>query len=561
MVDARLPGNSATAAAQAFAGIVLSAQAEAPILAGQLATACFLGAAESHSCLETEAYFPDCRSETETATALAALFYGNPLVLPAAEPGQPIGPCLMVIFKDRLYLKKYWLMENALLAHLRKRSNALPISEQADISRRLAVSCLEKPLTILTGGPGSGKTTAIFGALMLWTAAFHARHGRIPKILLCAPTGKAAARMNESWQQQKPGLLQALAEPLRIALPDSAQTLHRLLAIQPIYRRSRFNPGQPLQADLMVFDEASMIDLPMSLQLFDALPESCNLLLVGDPEQLPSIEIGSVLKSLISLPSGTELRVQLDLAHIHLQQNFRQAMSSGLSELRRDIMQADPDEVVARLNAGSYADVRFQQGGRQALSALLEQSLQHYRTMAALPDAGAALAMLRQRIILSPVRGGPSGSDTLNTRIRNSLLAHAGPHGQVVMVTENVPALGLANGDIGIVWQHPDGLNVHFPLAAGPLSIPLSELPRHDPAFVLTVHKAQGSEFEHVELLLPEIDNPLLSRPLFYTAATRARASLCITGTPAIVSAALKRDIRRMHGMAALAGSTQQEIQ
>lgn len=141
-------------AAAAFGELIGSAQATAGALAGQLATACFRGASEGHSCLEATPYFP--ASESASA-ALAELFEGNPLVITATRPGQAIDPCLLVIFQDRLYLKKSWLMENALIGHLLKRSNALPIPEHADVSRRLALCCLDKPLSILSGGPGHGK--------------------------------------------------------------------------------------------------------------------------------------------------------------------------------------------------------------------------------------------------------------------------------------------------------------------------------------------------------------------------------------------------------------------
>lgn len=544
-------------AAAAFADIIESAQSIADGRAGHLAAQCFQGASEGHSCLDVTSCFP----EAAAAAALAALFEGNRLVITASGLDQDIGPCLLVIFRDRLYLKKYWLLETALIGHVLMRSNALPVPDNADASARLALCCLDKPLSLLTGGPGTGKTTAISGALVQFIISFHARHGRIPQVLLCAPTGKAAARMNEAWQRQKPVLLRALPQALQAALPEAALTLHRLLAVEPISRQGRYRPDRTLAADLLVFDEASMIDLPMTVQLFDALPASCHVLLVGDPEQLPSIEIGSVLSALISLPEGSMLQKRLESAHIRLRQNHRQAESPGLSGLGHDVMQAAAELVESRLAAGAYGDVRFQEGTRQALAAVVEGAVRHYRALAGQPGIEQAMAMLGQHMVLSPVREGPSGCATLNARIGNALRIAPGDHGHVLMVTENMPALGLSNGDIGIAWRCPDGVKAHFRSGGRVFSVALAGLPRHEPAYALTVHKAQGSEFGHVDFVLPEIDSPLLDKPLFYTAVTRARESLSITAAPGMLSAILRRDSRRMNGLSALAGSPQQEVQ
>ena len=560
MAESKPGAVSQSPAAAAFAGIIQSAQTVADALAGQLAMACFQGASEGHSCLEAASYFA-CRESSDAAMALSALFEGNRLVKTAHAPGQAIDACLMVVFKDRLYLKKSWLLETSLLRHVQKRCNALSMPDVADVSRRLAQCCLDKPLSLLTGGPGTGKTTAISGAMVHWIAAFHARYGRTPKILLCAPTGKAAARMNEAWQDQKPLLLQALRRDLHAALPEAALTLHRLLAIHPITRHGRYHPDRPLQADLLVFDEASMIDLPMTLQLFDALPDSCHVLLVGDPDQLPSIEIGSVLRALVSLPEGSRLHAQLRSAHVHLQQNYRQVESPGLTGLGQDLKSTAPELLISRLGSDAYADIRFLDTSRQSLSSVVESAVGHYRALAALPTVEQAVAMLGQRIILCPVRDGPSGCVTLNARIAHALRTQSDEHGQVLMVIENVPSLGLSNGDLGIVWRHPDGLKAHFRSAGQALCLAITALPRHEPAYALTVHKAQGSEFEHVDLVLPESDTPLLSMPLIYTAVTRARKSLNILAKPATLLAALHRDCRRMNGLAVLAESTQQEIQ
>lgn len=554
MDEVTLPADST--AATAFAELIQSAGVAARPLVRQLAFDCFKSASEGHSCLDTSAYFTHLESTQDASSSLTALFAGNRLVTVVHHPEADAGPCLLVVFKDRLYLKKYWQMENRLFRHIKRRCNDSIVDDSLDVAQRLACHCLEKPLTLLTGGPGTGKTSAISASLVQWLNLFWNHHHRIPRIELCAPTGKAASRMTEAWQQQKPLLSQSLDAHLSSALPESAQTLHRLLAIHPMTRTSRYTPEHPLDADLVVFDEASMIDLPTLLQLFDALPVRCHLLLVGDPDQLPSIEIGSVLRTLLSLPEGSELQQQLKTAHIRLLHNFRQSDSAGLSALASDIMNVDPSDVVSHLTAGFYDDVQFNDCGHDEISGLVEAAVLHYKAIARQSKVDDALSMLNHRMILSPVRDGPWGNTTLNIRIGNRLHAYGNRHGQVLMITENVPSLGLANGDIGLVWRQAESYIVHFHLHGGIHTVPLASLPRHESAYALTVHKSQGSEFNHVDLVMPEFDSPLLSRALIYTACTRARNSLTMFAQPEVLLKGLHRNQSRTSGLALLAGST-----
>lgn len=547
---------AASGAANAFAERIQAAQADAGPLVRKLASLCFQSAAEGHSCLDASALLAERNAGEAALPPLAELFAGNRLVASADGPHREIGPCLMVVFGTRLYLKKYWSLETRLFSALLGRSDSRQIALDAEISRRLADSCLEKPLTLLTGGPGTGKTTAIASALVQWMEQFHHRHHRIPKVLLCAPTGKAASRMNESWQRQRPSLLQNLDAALHSAVPESAQTLHRLLAIHPHTRASRFSRNQPLQADLLVFDEASMLDLPMAMLLFDALPDSCHLLFVGDPEQLPSIETGSVLRTMLTLPASSALQQAIATAHIHLDRNYRQADAPGLSALASDLLRAEPEMVVAGLTGGGYPGADLQAHSSGAVSALVDRAVEHYRSIAAQSRVEDAMALLSRRIILSPLREGPNGCNALNARIGDRLHVHGNRHGQVLMITENAPALGLSNGDIGLVWKQAQGVQVFFPRQDGPHGMPPALLPAHELAYALTVHKAQGSEFDHVDLLLPDTDTPLLSRALVYTACTRARTSLSLTAAPDVLAAALRRNINRMSGLADFAPST-----
>lgn len=516
-------------AARAFAERIAARQPHASSHARALARQCFAASAEGHSCL----HLP--------ADALDA-FAGNPLVAQVHAPSQATGPVLLVQFGHCLYLEKHWQLETALLRHLQARTTPQASLRSGDLPRDLAEACLTRALLLLTGGPGTGKTTTIAHTLPLWRDAFLQRQGREPRVLLCAPTGKAAARLNAAW-------------PQAIAPIAEAQTLHRLLGMRPDGRHARYHAGHPLPADLLVLDEASMLDLPNLVRLLDALPPDCPLLLVGDPAQLPSVELGSVLHSLLHLPVGTPLQQGITAVHFALDRNFRQAEAPGLAAFSRDVMQLPPEPVLAHLRQSGYPCVQLLPANRGNLQAVLSQMLDFASELAALPDAGQALARIGERILLSPLRDGPTGCDPLNTWLAQHMHYRHGAHGQWLLVTRNDPGLGLANGDIGIAWRHPAGIKVHFARAGGALVIERDLLTACAPAYALTVHKAQGSEYGHVDLLLPDTDNPLLGRALFYTAITRARRELRILGGEAGVRQALSRAPSRMHGLAALASA------
>jgi exodeoxyribonuclease V alpha subunit len=219
-------------------------------------------------------------------------------------------------------------------------------------------------------------------------------------------------------------------------------------------------------------------------------------------------------------------------------------------------MQIEPSEVVTRLIANFYAGAGFFGNSPHDIAGLIDEAVTHYKTIAEQSTVEDALSMLSERIILSPLREGPFGSITLNARIGNRLHARGNRHGQVLIVTENVPTLGLANGDIGLVWRNSDVFKVHFQLHGGIHTVSLASLPRHEWAYALTVHKSQGSEFGRVDLVLPDFDTPLLSRALVYTAVTRARNSLALYSQAEVLLNGLQRNSGRMSGLALLASST-----
>ncbi len=442
-----------------------------------------------------------------------------------------------------------------------------------DGQRLAAASALASSFAIISGGPGTGKTTTVTRLM----AALVELGGQPPlRLRLAAPTGKAAARMSESIRQQKARL--PLPPALLEQLPDSAQTLHRLLGVQPNGGGFRHHAGRPLDLDVLVIDEASMVDLALLARVVDALPPDARLILLGDKDQLDAVEAGSVFPALCAgrgldadtramlttvagqtPPDGPLPASRLGHAVAVLTHSHRFGADSAIGQLARDIHTGNGEAVASRLAAAPAP------GGDDALSAgngtpaALERiAADGYRAYLACVRHGdepaAVLAAFDRFRVLSAHRDGPDGVTQLNTRIERALHLPADrPQyaGRPVIVRENDYALGLFNGDIGILLETPAGLRAHFAEADGGVRhLSPARLPAHDTAFAMTVHKSQGSEFDRVLCVLPPADSPLATRALFYTAVTRARHAVCVWGDPAAARAAVAHVPTRQSGLA-----------
>ncbi len=433
-------------------------------------------------------------------------------------------------------------------------------------------------VVLLTGGPGTGKTTTVARVLVLAVEAAQ-RRGETLRVALAAPTGKAAARLSEALRESYAQLLAQgrIDATLRDALPSVASTLHRLLGGRPDSVRFRRDAANPLAADLVVVDEASMVDLPLMCKLVLALKPSARLILLGDRDQLPSVETGDVLAALcdaagdgtawpnrlarpLAAALGAEVAVRKDetvLTRVELDRSHRQSAGLDVATMSASIRNGDAASVVAGLQAGAYRGVDWRSGRDAALAAfVLEHALPHYRAIAEAPDIATALAMLRRYRVLTAVREGDAGSRTLNARVALAL-QRAGAredaffHGRLVMIRENSYRHGLYNGDVGLVWLDAQGnARVWFDTDSGPRAWLPAALPAHESAFALTVHKSQGSEFDDVLLVLPEKSVRVASRELLYTGITRARRSLTLWANESVLSEAIARRAQRWSGLA-----------
>jgi exodeoxyribonuclease V alpha subunit len=503
----------------------------------------------------------------------------------AADTGAGNAP--LVLDGQRLYLRRYWHYETQVAATVQHLlSETLPVPD--DLQNRLQnlfqnhtsedqpdwqkVACalaVRGRLTIITGGPGTGKTTTVVRLLgLLQQAAVEA--GQPLRIRLAAPTGKAAARLTESIGAQIHSL--PLDKAVIERLPAEVTTLHRLLGSRPDSRQFRFNLTNPLHADLVVVDEASMIDLEMMASLLEALPPHARLVLLGDKDQLASVEAGAVMADLcldasnggydedtagwlgslceadLTPWSGAARAPALARQTAMLRYSHRFGADSGIGRLARAVNQADAAAVdalwreapedIARMPLAGIDDDRLDQlciDGYQPFLRHLQPEPTALSEDAAIELARVLLEDFSRFRLLCALRSGPAGVQGLNRRIAEALHAHGfltrsdGWYpGRPVMVTRNDYQLGLINGDIGICInvadeQQRSRLRVAFPQTDNGIRLILpSRLSAVESAWAMTVHKSQGSEFQHTALVLPPTDNPVVSRELLYTAITRA---------------------------------------
>ncbi|MGB3394036.1 MAG: exodeoxyribonuclease V subunit alpha, partial [Stenotrophomonas sp.] len=403
---------------------------------------------------------------------------------------------------------------------------------------------------------------------------------------LAAPTGRAAERMAESLRnagQQLPQL--GVDAALCAQLPTTGTTLHRLLGVIPESPRFRHHADNPLPFDVVVVDEASMIDLPLMAKLVEAIASGARLVLLGDPDQLPSVEAGDVLGAILraagdgtritgddaqtlqpllgELPAETIAETAATFAgtRVHLQRGYRQSEALQLAPLAAAMREGDGLRALSLLRSGELPGVHFHEGEGDPLRAWRDPLQRYWDALAAAQTPAQALALASRLRLLTAVREGPQGARSLNARIEE-LLGGTSPrggapahfHGRLLLVTENSYRHRLFNGDVGICLSDgaTRGTTAWFPGDAPDTPRPFrpAALPAHESAFAMTVHKAQGSEFGEVWLQLPRHDNRVLGRELLYTGITRARHALHLAGSAEVIETALSRHASRLSGLA-----------
>ena len=550
----------------------------------------------------------------------------------AAQPqivGAGPGSTPLVLCGTRLYLRRYWHYEQEVRAAITRRLQArealgaelsvhtvralldtlfgLPQAGAPDWQRVACALAVKSAFAIITGGPGTGKTTTVLRLLVLLQGLAQEHGDRAVRIRLAAPTGKAAARLAESVSgalDRMPWAALPGGAALRAQIPTTVTTLHRLLGRHADARRYRFDARNPLALDVLVIDEASMVDLEMLAAVMAALPAHARLIVLGDKDQLSSVEAGAVFGALcaraeaaaydgatrawLAEAAGVELPPgpaggALEQAVAMLRTSHRFGGDSDIGRFAAAINAGDAGAVRAQLaRAGDDADVAWlpvrspsaTAFSRLVLDAGYRPMLAHAREARPAFDAGEAafdvwarevLAAQRRFQLLCALRRGEYGVEGLNRRIaeglhgRGWIAAVEGWYaGRPVLVTRNDYDLGVMNGDVGVVLERPDGedaegrprwaLRVAFAASDGSDAVRWllpSRLGHIETVFAMTVHKSQGSEFDHVVLVLPERPNPGLSRELLYTGVTRARARVTLVGAGNDAEAVLAATVTR----------------
>lgn len=503
----------------------------------------------------------------------------------------------------RLYLTRYWTYQNTLAEALRLRSTEqLPLDASrlgADVRRLFApgpgqvadarqmlaaVVAAARRLTVISGGPGTGKTTTVVRVLALLVEQALSRAEPPPRIMMLAPTGKAAARLSESVTGSVEAL--ACADTVKAAIPLEARTLHRALGYLP-HTPTQFRHGKedPLPADVVLVDEASMVDLALMAKLVEAVSADARLILLGDKDQLASVEAGAILGDICnsdgtqaysepfgallqqvlgeqadSLPLGGPAQTGPWDCIVELTHSFRFASDEGIGQFAKALRDGDDDTAIGLLGTDDPSVSMVPLADPTRLEATLRPAvLDAFAPYLDARTPETQLDALGTYRLLSAHRRGAFGTERLNAMIEDILLragrierTSAGPHyhGRPVMVTTNDYQLGLFNGDVGVIAYDGPHLRAFFRGTDGSLrSLLPSRLPPHETVFAMTVHKSQGSEFANVGLMLPPALSPILTRELIYTGVTRAKKTVRLYGTPEVLRESVKRRVERASGL------------
>ncbi|MCK5662857.1 MAG: exodeoxyribonuclease V subunit alpha [Thiotrichaceae bacterium] len=476
-------------------------------------------------------------------------------ILLASGMADDSGTRPLVLENSFVYLQRYWNYECQLAKKIKSLTSTepfkecldtlidqyFPASNEVDWQKQAAIAAAKSPFIIVTGGPGTGKTTTVVKILAL----LQELSKQSLNIALAAPTGKAAMRLQESIGQSKNSL--PCSELIKNKIPEQVITIHRLLGARPPSPYFKYNAELPLPYDIVVVDEVSMIDLPLMSKLVSALKENARLILLGDKDQLASVETGTVLADLTyALPEFTQ----------ELKKSYR---FSGHIKTFADAVNTQKSQIAWELLEQGFADVSFL--AEDLIDYIVNKQLGYLKLIAEGADFSVSFAAFNAFQVLCVTRQGLYSVEDINSRVvhklrERRLIQGAGEWyiGRPVMITQNDAVLRLYNGDIGLCMPDVDNngqLMVFFILPDGSIRKYLpARLPYCETVFAMTIHKSQGSEFNEVLLVLPEVINPILTKELIYTGITRAKETLKMLTNQAVFLETIERKVERYSGLA-----------
>ncbi|MDO6447297.1 exodeoxyribonuclease V subunit alpha [Colwellia sp. 1_MG-2023] len=458
--------------------------------------------------------------------------------------------------------------------------------------QKIAVAnALNKSFSIIAGGPGTGKTytvTKLLAAIIMLNKA------PALTISLVAPTGKAAQRLCESINQAKDGFKALLPEEVLAKIPTETKTIHRLLGVIPNSPNFRHHQENKLNIDVLLIDEVSMVDLPLMARVFRALPAHCQVILLGDAQQLPSVAAGSVLSDLtpfhqaqyspdnkkflekVTGITNLPINKKCPVDHLTYLTHSRRFDGKGAIGILSQLVIAGDSEqswqlLQSAINSGNPQLTFIEQTQEFSSQASWFNHLidEYYQPIRAAESVEQAFHLLSKFRFLSATRQGETGVETINNLVESRLLPELSHlinhrshnkshsknslyHGKPIMINENDYSLGLYNGDIGLIWQNDKGhLMAFFEQQNGQLTQILpSRLPQFETVYAMTIHKTQGSEFNHVALILPtNTDNQLLTRELLYTGITRAKEQITLQSKKSVWYQGVESRVARFSGI------------
>jgi len=492
--------------------------------------------------------------------------------------GQP-GEFTPLVLTDSglLYLYRYWHDEQQVGALIKQRLQPMAITDQAQLRQDFAnwtssqsgldwqkvavLMALTRQFSVISGGPGTGKTTIVLRLLQLFF-----NQDKTIRIALAAPTGKAAARLQQAIGTENDDLNRQGIE---------AKTLHRLLGITADNEQGRYNAERPLAVDVLIVDEASMIDISLMAKLLKALPKTARLILLGDSQQLASVESGAVLANLCRddvafsegfrdkvlqltgqpLPNVSNSSILADSV-VLLQHSYRFDTRSQIGQLAHAVQTGNDDQLINILMEAD--ETIWWQRTDQATIQQRAMDVYHafFEAIKSQQDAVTCLQLFEQSRVLCALKQGPESVDSVNYLVERALAKQAWRthqgfyHGRPIMVTQNDYRQGLFNGDTGLVLNNEQGELAACFLDNDALRwVALNRLPAHETAYAMTVHKSQGSEFDKVCIVLPEQSTPLLTRELLYTAMTRAKEQVSLVAMESTLIQAVTSQHQREMGL------------